>query len=329
MVRSSNWKLIAQATFCAGSKILHIVCAVTVGSLLSFQSNVNLLAQVAHSNEIAEESSTQTESKEQVEQAQQMKAIVKAAFAETRDGFSSDEVILDDALFAAFTEACQTAAPETDIAEFGWTLINMRKAGQLSDLPSTRRRSTDVTSVMHVAEIASRTMYDTHSISIDRVMVDPELRREFDELATGVIAEVDLYQVRKAAFRLRKMRQLRPELITRIADWGREIQSHAAEEIADDPTRVTEGPGIYIFRDATGYLYIGESNNLRRRLTQHLDQSSSESLANYLTENGATDITIELHVFDPDSRIKEVAVRRAYESELIGSRKPRFNLSAK
>ena len=141
MVRSSNWKLIAQATFCARSKILHIVCAVTVGSLLSFQSNVNLLAQVAHSNEIAEESSTQTESKEQVEQAQQMKAIVKAAFAETRDGFSSDEVILDDALFAAFTEACQTAAPETDIVEFGWTLINMRKACLLYTSPSPRDRT--------------------------------------------------------------------------------------------------------------------------------------------------------------------------------------------
>ena len=259
----------------------------------------------------------------------ELKTIVKAAFQENRDGYSSDEVILNDTLFAAFTNACQSAAPDTGVAEFGWTLINLRKAGKLSDLPATQRRSTDVTSVLHVAEIASRTMVDTHALSIDRIMVDPELRSEFDELARGVIAEVDLYQVRKAAFRLRKTRRLRPELITRIADWGRKIESHEADAIAADPSIVPADSGIYIFRDQTGYLYIGESNNLRRRLTQHLDESSSESLANYLTENGADEITIELHLFDPDSRINEVAVRRAYESELISSRNPKFNLSAK
>lgn len=273
----------------------------------------------------ATESETQTES----ELEQQLGTIVKAAFQETRDGYSIDEVILDDTLFAAFTDACQTAATETEVAEFGWALINLRKAGKLSEFPATRRRNTDLSSVLHVAEIASRTMFDAHSLSIDRVMVDPALRTEFNELARGVVAEVDLYQVRKAAFRLRKTRRLRPELITRIADWGRKIESHAADEISTDPSIVTDGPGIYIFRDKTGYLYIGESNNLRRRLAQHLDKSSSESLASYLTENGAGEITIELHVFEPDSRINEVAVRRAYESELIGSRNPKFNLSAK
>ena len=154
----------------------------------------------------ATESETQTES----ELEQQLGTIVKAAFQETCDGYSIDEVILDDTLFAAFTDACQTAATETEVAEFGWALINLRKAGKLSEFPATRRRNTDLSSVLHVAEIASRTMFDTHSLSIDRVMVDPTLRSEFNELARGVVAEVDRYQVRKAAFRLRKTRRLRP-----------------------------------------------------------------------------------------------------------------------
>jgi len=65
---------------------------------------------------------------------------------------------------------------------------------------------------------------------------------------------------------------------------------------------------------------------LRNRLKTHLDESDRKSLANYLKEKGVESITIEIHSFDPQSRAKELRVRRAYESELIRSRKPRFNI---
>ena len=59
-------------------------------------------------------------------------------------------------------------------------------------------------------------------------------------------------------------------------------------------------------------------------MAEHLEESHNPSLASYLkSETGAT---VELHSFDPKSRAKEVRVRRAYESELIRSRKPRFNV---
>jgi predicted GIY-YIG superfamily endonuclease len=262
-------------------------------------------------------------------QQSELKTVVKSAFQDNHAGYSSDEVILDDELFDAFMASCQTALPDAEPKSLGWTLMNLRKAGKLSDIEVTQRRSTDIGPILHVAEIVCRSMTDKHQISIDRMLVDPDLRAEFNQRATDVDENIDLYAVRKAAFRLRKTRRLRPELITRIADWGREIKSFSAQEISDDFEKVANGPGIYIFRDATGYLYIGESNNLRRRLEQHLDESSSQSLANYLNGHDIDEITIELHVFDPNSRIRETAVRRAYESELIQSRNPKFNLNAK
>ena len=85
--------------------------------------------------------------------------------------------------------------------------------------------------------------------------------------------------------------------------------------------------GKPIFRDSTGYLYIGESSSLRHRVTQHLDHSDRKSLAHYLWEKGSRDITVELHVFAKDSPAKDKSRHRAYESELIKSRKPRFNIA--
>jgi predicted GIY-YIG superfamily endonuclease len=81
-----------------------------------------------------------------------------------------------------------------------------------------------------------------------------------------------------------------------------------------------------ILRDESGYLYIGEARSLRTRVAKHLDHSDRKTLAHYLWEKGERDIVIELHAFKPDSGAKRQAARRAYESELIASRNPRFNL---
>ena len=113
----------------------------------------------------------------------------------------------------------------------------------------------------------------------------------------------------------------------RVADWKREIITLSADEILKKPESVPTHPGVYIFRDDTGYLYIGESSDLRSRVTKHLDHSDRKSLAHYLWDNGVEKLTVELHAFDPNSKAKEKSARRAYESELIRSRQPRFNIA--
>ena len=251
--------------------------------------------------------------------------VIITAFESTHDGWSSDEVILNDSLNQAFIAACNQKLPGVDAAVFNWRLMNLRKAGKLQ-VKSTKSNRTSVSEVAHIAEIAARSMHDRHSISSDQVMADPVRRREFDEIAKSFDPEIDLYLVRKAAFQLRKTRKLKPELITRIADWSREIKTFGVEQIAANPELVQPHPGVYIFRDKTGYLYIGQSDDLQSRLKSHLDQSHNRSLASYLGDRKLEGITIEVHSFAPDSRATETMVRRAYESELIQSRKPRFNI---
>lgn len=251
--------------------------------------------------------------------------VIISAFKLTHDGYSSDEVILNDALNQAFLKECQNQLPNSKAFDINWRLMNLRKAGKLK-VKSTKRNRTSVHAISHIAEIASRTMHDKYAISSDKVMADPDRRTEFDAIVKSVDPEADLYRVRKAAFQLRKARKLKPELIARIANWGRQITTHNAKSLQQNPDLASEHPGIYIFRDNTGYLYIGQTDNLRKRLKSHLDQSHNLSLAKYLGKQKMEGITIEVHSFDPNSRAKEVMIRRAYESELIASRKPRFNI---
>jgi len=257
--------------------------------------------------------------------ARQTKRVVIDAFRQTHQGFSSDEVILQVALNQSFVQACQKELPEVEPFFFNWTLLNLRKAGKLT-VKATRRDGRQYESVAPIAEMCARMMEDKHGKSIDRLMADPVTRSEFDKAALAIEAEVDPYLVRKAAFRLRKTRHLRPELITRIADWGRQVKEYKASELGKQPELISESPGIYIFRDETGYLYIGEAIDLRARLKQHLGDSDRKSLSNYLAAQGFENVTVEVHSFAKDSRIGELMVRRAYESELIRSRKPRFNI---
>lgn len=251
--------------------------------------------------------------------------VIVAAFKSIHDGWSSDEVILNDKLNKAFVAACHSQLPGADPADLNWRLMNLRKAGKLN-VKTTKSNRTSVDAVAHIAEIAARSLHDQHSISTDQIMTRPDRRREFDEIAKSIDPEIDLYQVRKAAFQLRKSRRLRPELITRIADWGRVVTSYSAKQLQEKPTLLPSHPGIYIFRDKTGYLYIGQTENLQNRLKTHFDNSHNQSLASYLGDKIVDGITVEIHSFSPDSRAKETMVRRAYESELIASRQPRFNI---
>lgn len=211
--------------------------------------------------------------------------------------------------------------------DFNWTLLNLRKAGALRDISATKRRRDNSDAYLHAAEIAARFLEDRYSVNTDRILCDPRLRAEYDTEATKVAPHVDPYLLRKASLTLRKSRRLQPELVLRVADWKKDIIAMPAAQAEKEPSKVPRLPGVYIFRDTTGYLYIGESSNLHDRVKKHLDQSDRQSLASYLKTNGIKGVTLELHAFAPESPARLKPMRRAYESELIRSRKPRFNLA--
>ena len=195
------------------------------------------------------------------ESKSQIRDTIRSAFVQTHEGWSVDEVILNDELNDAFIKRCRAKLPTLEPADITWRLLNMRKAGLLK-VKTTRFNRTPVTSSIAVAEIVARNMTDQHQVSIDKILATPDLRQSFDSAAHAIDPDADAYSVRKAALHLRKQRRLKPELIARIADWGREIIELPVEQVRSNPQSVPALPGIYIFRDQTGYLYIGQSENL-------------------------------------------------------------------
>lgn len=257
----------------------------------------------------------------------EVKDVARLAYLKVYDGWSTDEVLLQTKLNDQFLAECRRRMPDIPSFDFNWTLLNLRKAGGLTDISASKRRRDNSDAYLHAAEIAARFLEDRYSVNTDRVLCDPKLRAEYDKEAKKVAPKVEPYLLRKASLTLRKSRRLRPELVLRVADWKKDIIAMPAADAEKDAGKVPEQPGVYIFRDATGYLYIGESSNLHDRIKKHLDRSDRQSLANYLATNGVKGVTLELHAFEKDSPARLKPMRRAYESELIRSRKPRFNLA--
>ena len=277
--------------------------------------------------------------------------LVREAFMEVHAGFSPDEVVVQEGLNAAFVNASARLhrrsadrLNEQDEAAFvresNRTLLNLRKAGALSggDAATTRRHvdrpdAPPLDAYRHAAEIAARRTTDRFEATLDDVLCDPALRAAFAEAghaAAGPVPGLRDEDLRRAALTLRKSRRLRPELVARVADWGRTLGDAPAEGLAaafaagEDP--VPTGPGVYLLSDASGYLYIGEAVNLAARLRQHLDASDRAALRFHLLEGGLDGVTVEWHAFDPESDARLARYRRAYESDLIASREPRFNV---
>lgn len=259
-------------------------------------------------------------------ESRDIEEVVVQAFEKSAEGWSVDEVMLHDQRRQKFVEACRRAGADADETCLFETLLRVRKGGRLK-IRATERERTPLEDLTIAAEIAARRMADEKKVHFDQILCDPELLKAFDKLAIELSPNTETYLLRKAALRLRKSRQLQPELVIQASDWKVNISEHTLDELTSQLPQTTTRPGIYIFRDATGYLYIGQSNNLRERLTHHLKESDRDQLRNYMLEHGGADLTIELHEFAEGSPGEKLASRRAYESELIRSRKPRLNLA--
>ncbi|MEM9585712.1 MAG: GIY-YIG nuclease family protein [Planctomycetota bacterium] len=253
------------------------------------------------------------------------------AFQASSDGFSTDEVLIQEELRARFLDQLsgQIGAPlSTDQQrEAVAGLIKLRKAGKLA-MRATQRAPRVDDQYLAIAEIAARTVTNRHRVTTDQVLIDPELRDQLQREAERIKPDVDADTIRRLVLRLRKTRRLKPELVLKVADWPRDLLTFTLDQLRQPGglDQVPVLPGVYLFRSSAGYLYIGEASQLRSRLTQHLKGSHNSGLAAAISPEAGQTLTVEIHAFPKDSPAKSVSVRRAYESELIRSRRPKFNV---
>jgi hypothetical protein len=70
-----------------------------------------------------------------------LRDVVRQCFLATHSGHSSDDIVIDDRLNAAFISACQGVLPSASALDLNWQLLNLRKQQPgLGRITTVRRR---------------------------------------------------------------------------------------------------------------------------------------------------------------------------------------------
>lgn len=145
--------------------------------------------------------------------------IVKQAFFHSHDGVSTDELLCDDdrlRIFDAFAQQQARAARiAVTVTEARHLLLNIRKSGKLGPVVDKRYRGNH-DPYKHIAETAARICEDRHRTTVDRILCDPAMRKDFDDAAGQFRTDASAKDIRLAAMGLRKAKQLRPLVAKRF-----------------------------------------------------------------------------------------------------------------
>ena len=193
------------------------------------------------------------------------------AFRLTHNGYSADRLVADPELNATFVDACSRLGLVGDARVWNSLLFRIRKAGKLSQFPASRVTTMtweDCDEYLFASEIAYRQMMDRGIGGLDAVLCDPELATEFDQIAASFAPGRSSLEYHWAALKLRKEARFAR---TRGASLSPDKLSISAPvELGQlSVTDVPESSGMYLVRgESSDPLYVGETLNLRRRLSQ-------------------------------------------------------------
>ena len=258
--------------------------------------------------------------------------IVKQAFFHSYDGVSTDELLCDDDKLCVFDAFAQQRARATGIAvtvtEARHLLLNLRKSGKLGPVVDKRYRGNH-DPYKHIAETAARICEDRHRTTVDRILCDPAMRSDFDKAAGQFRTDASAKDIRLAAMSLRKAKQLRPLVAQTLLRPTRVIQL-SVTAIQQDGSQVPRVPGTYVFSSSSQCLYVGEADDLHRRVVkEHCVHSDRQQLAHHLWQHGPDDVFVEIRSYEGTPDAKKKPVRRALEAELIETRRPAFNIQGR
>ena len=211
-------------------------------------------------------------------------------FAEVRKGYSADRVVADPDLDRQFLCRCRELGVSGTDFDLNWALLNARKGGKTSLLPKTKRytlRETD--EFEYASELAIRHMQLIKQVSLDQVICDPDLAREFDEYANRLAPGYTPLQYRWVALGLRKAGRLRKDLVAKIdVPTLQPLSTVRRVKLSAVP----EASGLYLFSSGDSPVFLSHTENLRHRLERHIESSHSKGLPEWLWDKGPLNLSI-------------------------------------
>lgn len=198
------------------------------------------------------------------------KAIIEA-FIVTRDEYPVDRVIADPGLNAEFVILCKRWAVPGNAFEWNNRLMNLRKAGRLSDLPKSKRTTfteAERDSCVFACEIAIQRFHE-QGCSLDQLLCDPEQAARFDEFVRSVVGkDLPSLLMRWVAFGIRKRAQSNRKKAAAIAKAGLRLPSQRVLATQLDLAKIPSSSGLYWLENSAERknLYVGGTLNLQKRI---------------------------------------------------------------
>lgn len=204
---------------------------------------------------------------------------VTEAFVRTHEGFSADRVVADPDLDEAFIAACSKLGLVGDARTWNLLLFRLRKSGKLAHIPTARRTDLsweDCDKYIFGSEIAWQSLLNARKAkSLDEILCDPALAAEFDKLAARFAPGYTSRDYRWAALKLRKEAKYARSRAS-VLETLRPMNPRFGESLSIDDLKSAKfptGPGLYVLsRTQDAKLYVGETLNLRTRLTMRRPQ---------------------------------------------------------
>jgi hypothetical protein len=195
--------------------------------------------------------------------------LIVEAFIRVYDGYSTDRVVVDPTLNAAFLAKCRSLGLRQSDYHLNHALMDIRKSKK-AELPEATKRTqfTDYDEFMFAAEIAIRTLQRTEGVTLDQILCDPPLAMQFDTIAKRLAPEQSALKLRWAALNLRKTRRLGPSRKQQASVPDLDLVP-AGPLVKLKPSDLVTFPAAYVFFDRNWPIFAGETDNLRRRIELH------------------------------------------------------------
>jgi len=195
---------------------------------------------------------------------------VKEAFQSIHDGFSADRVVADPDLDQEFVAACVKSGLAGNAKIWNTLLFRLRKRGKLAHIQTRHQTSIaweKCDKYMFASEIAWQKMLnDESATSLDEILCDPVLAAQFDEEARRFAPEYRPLDYRWAALKLRKEAKYARSRAAILTPPSRYNKKLPLKEL--DTGSLRGMPGLYVISEPTRRLYVGETLDLRSKLTR-------------------------------------------------------------
>jgi len=254
-------------------------------------------------------------------------SIVRAAYLKIYDGDSIDKVIADPDRNARYVQACWALGARATQFQLNRALLNARKnklIGSVQGVVPYHVPRELIDAYLFASEVALRLVQEKQyyenqrSVSLDHILCDPVLAREFEELARSIAPGYSSLDYRWAVITIRKAQ--RSGVVRSVfPDFERLGPRHAVQARG-----IVAGPGFYWVRKGPADVYIGHAENLRSHIEQLLEAHATRlpAIVDMLQLEPKSEFDFAIA---PCPNLMSASKREPFKTELVRVQTPRLN----